>query len=539
MTAIALTAIWLSPALVFAIGPALLTQGTLGLWLPLVAFAGFLLAGAWLADPWGRLRGRTAGDLLHHRFGWRAGRLLGAVALAVTLLFLWAQLAALREAGRWTGWPLTVAALGAGALLVLDLRPGLRRVAGAGGAVVLMAGLLLPLAALLVATDPVWPRVWDRVASQARFAFSPTSPWVVEGRAIHGVEPILTLAIGEEQRVRFGGQGRVVVRLWEGGEVAQDVDSGLELAVRAGDRLLVPNGLVLRFEPGRAIPGAPPTGPDWAVPETPRGATGRRLGGLAATLLLGGLGLPPLLALLGAGPGLALRAVRCAALLLALLLLALQLWALYAAWLAPEVYLGGIDGLEPLALPALASVGEGWGELLALLAFAGIGGGFLAAGLAALEAVRLSWMRDLRGGEASARWVVMLALGLSLLLARQAPWGGWRVLEFALGLAAATLAPVLILGLWRERLTARGAVAGLGIGLAVFVALALAGLIAGREESLPVLTRWPALVAAPANALGAWLLSAAPRPSRRSPPARAFLELHAEGLSSPPTSSTM
>lgn len=537
-SALALTGLWLSPALLLAVGPALLTRGARGLWLPLLAFSSLLLVGHLLADPWGRLRGKTAGDLLHHRFGWRAGRLMGWVALAVTGLFVWAQLAALRDAGRWTGWPLGLAALGAGVLLILDLWPGLRRAALVGGSLLLVAGLLLPLAAVLAATDPVWPRVWDRVASRTSFVFQPTSPWVVEGKAVRGVEPTLTLPIPEEQRVGFFGRGTVTVRLWEGGEIRRAVDSTLDLVVRPGDRLLIPNGLVARFQSDRTIPGSPATGPDWAEPETALGPGGLHLAGLAVTFLLGGLGLPPLLALLGVGPGLAVGAVRRAAWLLALLLFALQLWAVYTAWLQPEVYLGGIDGLEPFGLPTVVNP-WGWGEPLGLLAVAGIGGGFLAAGLAALEAIRLSWARDLRGGETSARPLLLLTSGLLLLLTWRIPWGGWPLMELALGLAAATLAPLLVLGLWRERLTPGGAVAGLGVGLGIFVLFALLGLLPGREGSwLAVLTRWPALVAAPLNGLAAWLFSAAPRPSRRTPPPRAFLVLHSEGLSSPPSSTT-
>ena len=110
--------------------------------------------------------------------------------LRVVLAFVWAQVAAAREMGGLIDWPraapAAVALLAMGGML-LPTVPRLRLTA-LGGALAL-AGLMLPLAAITLATTPVWPAVWNAVASRPRIAFGEGSPWTGEGGRVRGPAP--------------------------------------------------------------------------------------------------------------------------------------------------------------------------------------------------------------------------------------------------------------------------------------------------------------------------------------------------------------
>ncbi len=68
---------------------------------------------------------------------------------------------------------------------------------------------------------------------------------------------------------------------------------------------------------------------------------------------------------------------------------------------------------------------------------------------------------------AVARALVLLAAGLAALAAVATPPGAMIAVLSALSLAAATLFPALVLGIWWRRANTWGAVAGMAVGLAV------------------------------------------------------------------------
>lgn len=529
--ALVLAAVGLSPPALLAVGAMVLTDGIRGLWVPLALGSGAVLVAVLLGAPWSRLPADASPNALRLlRQRWPdAGSLLGPAGLATAasaLLFVWAQLATGRELARILGWPgPAVVAVAAAALALAAWRPAVGWWLAVPAAIVALVGLFGPLAVALGATDPTWPRVWREVASRPRVTFATDSAWVGEGRPVHGNGAELTLPIPEEQRVMLLGRGRVRVHLWEGGTWSRDVRADTDLTLRPGDRLVVPDGFPIRFQAGRAVPGAPASGPDWLDPPGTR-PDWRTLVGLGVTLLLGPLGLAPVHAALPGTRAVGEPAVRAAAALVTLGFVAAALWGLYAAWLTPEVYLGGVAGAEVYLLPgSIAALGTG-GVPLTDLALLGLAGGGVAGALAALRAVprALAWRGD------GAAWPMLGVVATGGVLAALTPAGPWPLLVAAFGLGASATGSAVVLACWRERLTARGVAVGTSLGLVLFVTLTLLGaLLLGRlpETSwLRWLAAWPAVVAAPASALAAWLLSAAPRPSPRSPLPPGFADLH-------------
>ncbi|MGH7318039.1 MAG: hypothetical protein ACRELA_00195, partial [Candidatus Rokuibacteriota bacterium] len=330
--AFALAVVWLSPAALLAVGPMLLLDGTRGLWPPLALGVGALLTAVLLRPP--------GGSTLISQERWpAAGSGLAAISVPglVSWLFLWAQLAATRQLAAALGWSpwVTIGLLVAGLVLA-----AWRRAVGwwfvAGGGAVSSLGLGVCLLAVMMATTPIWPRVWDAVASRPRMTFSEDGPWTRGGHPLRGPARELTVRVAEDQRVTLLGRGRIRVEHWEGGTSSRDVRVDTDVILRPGDRLMIPEGFPVRFVAGRAIPGAPVSGPDWLDPPGPR-PDGRALAGLALTLLLGALGLAPVHAALAAGRT-GERAAPLAAGVVIVGCIGVTLWSVYVVWLTPEVY---------------------------------------------------------------------------------------------------------------------------------------------------------------------------------------------------------
>ena len=264
------------------------------------------------------------------------------------------------------------------------------------------------------------------------------------------------------------------------------------------------------------MPDAPDSGPEWVEPPSPT-LGWLWLVALGATGFLGALGLPAGATPLGTGrlsPG---RGAGLAAILVIAGVTLAVGWSLYAAWLTPEVYVGGVTGAEVYALLASMSGSRPSGDLLAWLLFGGLAAGGAAAAVGGL--------RGLPGGrrQVAAGWPRRLAVVLVAgagALADMAPAGAWTLLLATLGLAASALAPAAVMACWSERATARGAAGGTGAGLLVFLLLALGG--AASQGSLgegwgSAALAAPAAVAAPVNLLVAWFLRSRGASSARSP----------------------
>ena len=203
-------------------------------------------------------------------------------------------------------------------------------------------------------------------------------------------------------------------------------------------------------------------------------------------------------------------------------------WSLYAAWLTPEVYVGGITGTEVYTLAATMPGSSASGPMLTWLALGGLTMGGVAATLGGLRGLP-RFRSDLRGGEPR-RLAFVLIVGAGLL-ACLLPLDAWTLLVMALGLAASALAPAAVLACWSERATPQSAAGGAGAGFVAFLLLTVGG--AGAQGALPegwtsVVVAAPAAFAAPIHIVVAWLLR-----SRGAPPSRRPLPPGVEGLSVP------
>jgi cation/acetate symporter len=205
----------------------------------------------------------------------------------------------------------------------------------------------------------------------------------------------------------------------------------------------------------------------------------------------------------------------------------------------PELYLTGETDSVVLRLPEAAWPGLG-GELLGALVAAGAFAAFMstASGLMVSVAGTISfdlWRGGAAGVGARRRRFRLAALGgvvAPVALALVARGLDISVLVgWAFALAASTFCPLLLLGIWWEGLTARGAAVGLVTGAllatgAIFTGLALEG---GHPTVNALLTQ-PAVISVPVAFAVMVAVSLADRPRRRAADAE-LLALHApEGL---------
>ena len=260
-------------------------------------------------------------------------------------------------------------------------------------------------------------------------------------------------------------------------------------------RCALPAGRV-ELPAGTAVPVAEGTdaqrGEDWARPVSDTGdASPLFVYSLLIATFLGTMGLPHILVRFYTnrdGPAARRTTVR----VLGLLGLFYAFPAVYGALgrvLTPELYLTGETDTVVLRLPEAAWPGLG-GELLGALVAAGAFAAFMSTASGLLVSLAGTVTHDFRRGVArgaaarrrrfrAAALGAMVVPALLALVARELDISvlvGW-----AFALAASTFCPLLLLGIWWERLTARGAAAGLVVGALTATAAIFTGL-AGRPR---------------------------------------------------------
>jgi cation/acetate symporter len=317
------------------------------------------------------------------------------------------------------------------------------------------------------------------------------------------------------------------------------------LRVDDGEELLLPAGRVV-LPGGTAVPVAEGTdaqrGVDWAAPVSDSGdASPLFVYSLLIATFLGTMGLPHILVRFYTnrdGPAARRTTVR----VLGLLGLFYVFPAVYGALgrvLVPELYMTGETDTVVLRLPEAAWPGLG-GELLGAIVAAGAFAAFMSTASGLLVSLAGTLTHDFRRGfkrGAAARRLrfrfaalgAMVVPALLALVARDLDISvlvGW-----AFALAASTFCPLLLLGIWWERLSARGAAAGLVAGAGAATAAIMAGLVLEpSDRSLDALLTQPAVLSVPLAFATMALVSLGGRRARRAPNAE-MLALHApEGL---------
>jgi Na+(H+)/acetate symporter ActP len=259
-------------------------------------------------------------------------------------------------------------------------------------------------------------------------------------------------------------------------------------------------GTTLTLAAGSATPvvaGAPGAGDDWM-------ASGGGLGGshptyqvlsIIVATFLGTMGLPHVLVRFYTNPdGRAARRTALAVIaLLSLFYLFPTLLGVFARQFVPQLLITGTADAAVLLLPS-AAVGGVAGAVLAALVAAGAIAAFLATSSGLLVSIAGALSTDVLGGRVRDFRISALVGGVIpiplALLASSLELS--RSVGLAFAVAASTLGPLLVLGIWWRGLTAAGAAVGLvvgGIASGLATTLAVTG---GLDEDL--LGGWPAAI---------------------------------------------
>lgn len=271
-------------------------------------------------------------------------------------------------------------------------------------------------------------------------------------------------------------------------------------AVPSAGRHTITSGSTMTLAPGAHTPvvaGAPATGAAWV-------SSGAGVGGkhplyqvlsIIVATFLGALGLPHVLVRFYTNPD--GRAARRSALAVIALLGVFYLFPTLLAGLArifvPQVLVTGKADAAVLLLPSAAIAGTG-GQLLGALVAAGAIAAFLATSSGLLISVAGAVSTDLLRGRVRDFRIAAVVGGLlpiPLALAASS-FELSRGVGLVFAVAASTLCPLLVLGIWWRGLTAPGAVAGLAVGAtssAIATLMAVTGWV-GDD----VLGGWPATV---------------------------------------------
>src|SRR6478609_8113787 len=243
--------------------------------------------------------------------------------------------------------------------------------------------------------------------------------------------------------------------------------------LHAPGRYTLHRGSTLSLAAGASTPvveGAPATGDDWL-------SSGAGLGGahplyqvlsLIVATFLGTMGLPHVLVRFYTNPdGRAARRTALAVIaLLPLFYLFPTLLGVFSRLYVPRVLITGNADAAVLLAPGSA-IGGAPGRLLAALFAAGAIAAFLATSSGLLVSIAGAWATDVMRGRVRDFRVAAVVGGLIPIPLSLATTGGLelsRSVGLAFAVAASTLCPLLVLGIWWRGLTALGATCGLAVG---------------------------------------------------------------------------
>lgn len=263
-------------------------------------------------------------------------------------------------------------------------------------------------------------------------------------------------------------------------------------------------GTELVLDAGSPVPvvaGAPTDNDSWASPGAGLGASSEhplfQVYSLMLATFLGTMGLPHVLVRFYTNPdGRAARMTSFAVIgLLGLFYLFPTLLGVFARLYVPQLLITGRSDAAVLLLPG--SVLSGWGgQLLAALVASGAIAAFLSTSSGLLVSVAGVLSTDvLRGRVRDFRIAAVLAGVVPLVLALSVTSLDLsRSVGQVFAIAASTLCPLLVLGIWWRGLTAIGAAAGMVVGGLVTGAAALATVLLPIDPS--VAAGWPTVLSA-------------------------------------------
>jgi cation/acetate symporter len=462
VNAMAVAGEYLSAASFLGIAGLVLRDGVGALWYPIGFTAGYLTLLVCVAAPLRRFGAFTIPDFVEGRLGDRRLRPLAAVVtLTISGLYVVPQLiGAARVLGAVTALPywsgVAITAVVISAIVALGGMRSATYLQAFEYAVKLFC-IGVPAVVLLVLVHP----------AQRHAAVAPTVTSFAQQTSVR-LDTATTLSVTQPVQVTVKGTGTVL----------------LEPGRHAFGR-----GSTVVFPAGAQVPTVSGTnplgGPAWRRPLLDLGASGHPLFGTWSVLLatiLGTMGLPHILTRFHTN--LTGRAARRTAVTTIGLVGAFYffppVYGFLARGIAPQLILSGHADLVVVSLPGLAlDTGAG---LVTALSAAGAFAAFLSTSSGLLLAAGAAVSHDLlpRASSGSAE-IRRLRIGVgAVALAAAAVALGARDLDlsvtvgWAFGLAASTFTPLLLLGIWTDRLTSAGAAAGLATGAVVSTSAALA-----------------------------------------------------------------
>ena len=478
LNAAAISGEYLSAASFLGIAGLIAKYGADALWYPVGFTAGYLGLLFFVAAPLRRSGAYTVPDFAEFRLGSKRVRLVAmAVVVTICVLYLVPQyqgagvaLEALLGLPRWIG-PMAVAAI----VIVNVVGGGMRSITlvQAFQYWLKLTAIAAPALALLFVGGPLVD------------LGQPMPPTVTQQTTV-AVQTDVRVNVVDPTGVRITGtlDGRSVVDSPLLGAREHTLGAGSTLTLAAGAHTPV-------------IVGAPATGVDWA-------GSGSGLGGghplfqvlsiLVATFL-GAMGLPHVLVRFYTNPdGQAARRTALAVIaLLSVFYLFPTVLGAFARIYVPQLLVTGRADAVVLLLPSAAITGIG-GLLLAALVAAGAIAAFLATSSGLLVSIAGAISTDLLRGRVHDFRIAAVVGGLlpvPLALAASS-FELSRGVGLVFAVAASTLCPLLVLGIWWRGLTPTGAIAGLAVGAA---SSAVAGLLAvSHRVSEGVLAGWPAVI---------------------------------------------
>ncbi|QHE67964.1 sodium/solute symporter [Rhodococcus sp. WAY2] len=482
--AAAISGEYLSAASFLGVAGLIAKYGADALWYPIGFTAGYLGLLLFVAAPLRRSGAYTVPDFAEFRLGSARLRTLAMIVVAVVCaLYLVPQF---QGAGLTLnillGVPSWVGAAVVGVIVIANV------VGGGMRSVTFVQAFQYWLKLTAVAIPALVLSVYFFADSHELGA--PAPPTVDEQTT---VDITTDVVVQVSAPVTVGGSGTI-----DGVKNAEDV------TLAPGEHHLG-EGTSMTLEAGSPVPvvaGAPADNSDWLTPGWGFGGghPTYQVYSLIIATFLGTLGLPHVLVRFYTNPdGRAARLTSLAVVgLLGVFYLFPTLLGVFARLYVPQLLITGTSDAAVLLLPG--SVFSGWGgQLLAALVAAGAIAAFLStssgllvsiAGVLSTDVLR-GRVRDFRIA-ATLAGVVPLALSLAVTSLDLS-----RTVGLVFAVAASTLCPLLVLGIWWRGLTAAGAGAGMTAGGLVAGTAAAAVVVGGVPDDIA--DGWPAaMVAYPA-----------------------------------------
>lgn len=478
LNAAAISGEYLSAASFLGVAGLIAKYGADALWYPVGFTAGYLALLLFVAAPLRRSGAYTVPDFAEFRLGsHRLRRVAMVVVVTICALYLVPQY---QGAGLTLktvlGLPVWIGPLAVGGIVVINVVAGGMRSVTFVQAFqywLKLTAIAVPALALLAMAGP----------HRAELG-GPLPPTVPQQTTVH-IETDVVISVGDPAGVTVSGT--------VDGQPVQDspLPGPGQHSLAAGTTVLLAEGAQTPV-----IEGAPATGSAWI-------RSGGGLGGqhplyqvlsIMVATFLGAMGLPHVLVRFYTNPdGRAARRTALAVIaLLSLFYLFPTLLGAFARLYVPQLLMTGRADAAVLLLPS-AITGTA-GQLIGALVAAGALAAFLATSSGLLVTVAGAVSTDLlRGRVRDFRLAAVVGGVLPIPLALAASsFELSRGVGLVFAVAASTLCPLLVLGIWWRGLTSAGAVAGLAVGAAstaVATLLTVTGWI-GAD----VLGGWPATV---------------------------------------------